>query len=304
MHATRLLVRNAALFIIIILIGAPLWSQSAPAQSSAVPPLPADIPSTAEHYSFLLMGNLAGQEAVWTVSDGALHIFFQFNDRGRGPKLTAILKFDPKGVPIEETITGNDYLKSPVNEAFSLSAGNAIWKNDAEHGEKKISAPAYYSPLNAVPSEIALLAHAAVHYGGKIALLPEGGACVQRVTELDVEAGSQKKHVALYSVAGLDFAPNYVLLEGDKDHEKFFASVDSWGSTIPEGWESAVKPLLAAQEKVKQSRSADLAAKLKHPAPGGIWFLHANVFDSEAGKIIPDQLVVVNDNRITSIGRA
>lgn len=300
MNATRLLFLNAAF--LIILIGTPLWSQSTQPQSSAVPALPADIPATAEHYSFLLMGNLAGQQAVWTASDGTLHMFFQFNDRGRGPKLSSVLKLDASGVPFSETIIGNDYLKSPVNETFTKADGTAIWKNDAEQGEKKISAPAYYSPLNGAPSEIALLAHAALHNGGKIAMLPEGEARVQRVTELDVEAAPKKKHVGLYSVTGLDFTPTYVWLEdADKDQPRFFASVDQWGSIIPEGWESAVKPLLAAQDKVKQSRSADLAAKLAHHVSKGILFTHANVFDSGSGKIIPDRDVITFGNRIVSI---
>ena len=107
------------------------------------------------------MGNLAGQQAVWTASDGTLHIFFQFNDRGRGPKTTSILKLDANGIPVSEAITGNDYLKSPVSENYSLEAGTARWKNTAEQGEKKVSAPAFYSALNGGPSEIALLAHAA-----------------------------------------------------------------------------------------------------------------------------------------------
>ena len=68
------------------------------------------------------MGNPAGQQAIWTASDGTLHIFFQFNDRGRGPKTTSILKLNASGVPLSETITGNDYLKSEVNETFSLDA--------------------------------------------------------------------------------------------------------------------------------------------------------------------------------------
>jgi imidazolonepropionase-like amidohydrolase len=280
-----------------------LWSQQpqsatqAP-QQSAVPALPADIPSTAERYSFLVMGNPAGQQAVWTASDGTLHIFFQFNDRGRGPKTTSVLKLDPNGLPLSEVITGNDYLKSPVNENYSLEAGTARWKNDDEQGQKKISAPAFYSPLNGGPAEIALLAHAALQNGGKIALLPEGEARVQRMAELDIEASGHKKYVALYAVTGLDFSPTYFWVEAS---DKFFASVDDWGTVIPEGWESSAPTLLAAQNKVKESRAADLAAKLAHHAPDGILFTHANVFDAESGKILPDQDVAITRNRITSV---
>ena len=136
----------------------------------------------------LLMGNLAGQQAVWTASDGTLHMFFQFNDRGRGPKTTSIFKLDANGIPIAETITGNDYLKSPVDESFTNAGGSAHWKNNAEQGQKKISAASFYSSLNGAPSEVGLLAQAALKNGGKITLLPDGEARVQHITDVDVEA--------------------------------------------------------------------------------------------------------------------
>jgi hypothetical protein len=274
-----------------------LWSQ--PTQPSAVPALPADVPSTADRYSVLLMGNLAGQQAVWTAVDGTLHIFFQFNDRGRGPKTTSILKLGPDGTPVSEAVTGNDYLKSPVTENYSLEAGTARWKNDDEQGEKKISAPAFYSSLNGGPSEIALLAHAALQNGGKIALLPEGEARVQRISELNLEVAGHKKHVVLYTAAGLDFSPGYFWLE---DSGKFFSNVDEWSTVIQESWEPAVEKLLAEQNKAKQSRSADLALNLAHHAPYGILFIHANVFEAESGKIVPEQDVLIRDNRIVSVG--
>ncbi len=308
MIPTRSLPRHYAFpFLLILFLWIPLasalWSQQAP-QASAVPALPAEIPSTADRYSVLLMGNMAGQQAVWTASDGTLHVFFQFNDRGRGPKTTSILKLGENGVPVSEVITGNDYLKSPANENYSLEAGTARWKNDDEQGERKLSAPAYYVPLNPGPSEYALLAHAALQNGGKIALLPEGEARVERVAELDIEAAGKnaghKKHVALYAATGLDFAPTYVWLESG---EKFFASVDEWGSIVPEGWEFSVGALLAAQNKVKESRAAELAAKLAHHPTDGILFQHANVFDAGTGKIISDQTVLIRDNRISGIGQ-
>ncbi len=113
--------RNVGISILIWIVtglvspSALLWSQAPPASKSAAPALPADIPAAAERYSLLLMGTLAGQEAAWTAADDTVHIFFQFNDRGRGPKTTSILKLDSNGIPVSESITGNDYLKSPVD---------------------------------------------------------------------------------------------------------------------------------------------------------------------------------------------
>jgi imidazolonepropionase-like amidohydrolase len=315
MIAAKHPLRNFFALIFPILLASLLVSQTPP--QSAVPTLPADIPASAERYSFLLMGNPAGQQAVWTASDGTLHIFFQYNDRGRGPKTTTILKLDANGIPVSEVITGNDYLKTPVNETYSLEAGTARWKNESEQGEKKVSGPVFYSDFNGGPSEIALLIHAALLHdekkiSGKIALLPEGEARVQRLDDLEVESGSKEarveaglrpalpatKHVALYSITGLDFSPTYVWLDAS---QKFFASVDSWGSIIPEGWESAVKPLLAAQNKVKQSRSADLAAKLAHHPNHGVVFTHVNLFDAQSMKTIPDQEVLVRGDRIVGV---
>ena len=277
-----------------------LWSQTPSA--SPVPQLPADIPASAEHFSVIIMNNPAGQQAIWTASDGTLHMFFQFNDRGRGPKTTSILKLDPSGVPVEETVKGNDYLKSPVDETFSINSGKASWKNTAEQGTKQISGPGFYSALNGAPAELGLLAAAALRNGGKIALLPEGEVRIQRMSELDIESSSQKKHVALYSASGLDFSPTYFWLDdSNKDHPKFFASVDDWASIIPEGWESTAKSLMTAQDKVKRSRSATLAGKLAHRPAHAILFIHANVFDAESGKVIPDQNVLISHGRISDV---
>jgi imidazolonepropionase-like amidohydrolase len=301
MIAARHLLRNFFSFFFPVLLASVVWSQQRP--QSAAPALPADIPAAAERYSMLLMGTLAGQQAVWTASDGTLHIFFQFNDRGRGPKTTSILKLGANGIPVSEIVTGNDYLKSPVDENYSLESGTARWKNTAEQGEKKLSGPAVYLALNGGPSEIALLAHAALQNGGKIALLPEGEARVQRMTELDVEASGHKKHVTLYAIAGLDFSPTYFWAETANEaatqaNDKFFGTVDEWGSIVPEGWEAAIPALLAAQSKIKDSRSADLAAKLAHREANGILFTHANLFDSASGKIVPDQDVLIRGNTI------
>jgi imidazolonepropionase-like amidohydrolase len=289
---------------VFILLAAALYSQQPP---SATPALPADIPSTAEIHSILLMGNLAGQEALWTAPDGTLHIFYQFNDRGRGPRTTSVLKLGPNGIPLSESIAGNDYMKTPVTESYSLTSGTARWKNNSEDGDKKISAPAFYSALNGAPSELGLLAHAALQNGGKIPLLPDGEARIERLTDLDLEgtgkdSAGNKKHVSLYAIAGLDFSPTYVWLEADaSNQDKFFAVADEWGSLIAQGWEASIPTLLAAQGKIKESRSADLAAKLAHHAPGRILLQGANVFDAESGKIIDDENVLIQGNRIVSV---
>jgi imidazolonepropionase-like amidohydrolase len=296
--------RRAALVAILFVssVGA-IWAQNAQTEPSrsAVPALPPEIPASAERYSMLLMGNLAGQQAVWTASDGTLHAFFQFNDRGRGPKTTSVYRFDANGILLSETVSGNNYLKSPVDESFSLADGTAHWKNNAEHGEKKVSGSAYYFALDGAPVDNGLLVQVALKNGGKIALLPEGDVRVERVSDLEAVAGSQKKRVALYSIAGLDFSPTYIWMDDyDKGHEKFFASVDSWGSIVPEGWEASVKLLLAAQDEVKHARAAALVPKLEHKYQAFV-ISKVDVFDAEKRQIVRNQDVFVRGGRIEKV---
>src|ERR1700682_2170434 len=79
------------------------------AQAANVPELPKDIPQDAVKYTVLLMGLPAGQQALWA-EGGKLRAFFQFNDRGRGPKTYSTLALQD-GVPVSEQIEGNDYMK-------------------------------------------------------------------------------------------------------------------------------------------------------------------------------------------------
>ena len=282
-----------------ILLAVTCWAQKPPVTPGAVPPLPADIPGAAKHYSVSIMGLLVGQQAVWTAPDRSLHIFYQYNDRGRGPKTISILKLDAKGVPVAESVSGNDYLKSPVHESYARSADVARWSSDFEQGERKPAAQAIYVPINQAPWELGLLAKAALGNGGRISLLPEGEARVERLDDLKLQSSSRQKNVTLYAISGLGFSPTYVWLD---DKGAFFAFTNSWTGVIPEEWESARKQLQAAQDKAAHARAAELARKLAHAAPHGLVFAHVDLFDAQSAEILKDQSVVVIGNRIRSVG--
>jgi imidazolonepropionase-like amidohydrolase len=270
-------------------------------QPTAIPALPSGIPSTARHYVVLLVGAPAGQQATWTTPDGALHIFYQYNDRGRGPAITSVLHLDSSGVPIAESVTGNNYLKSPVNEIYELKSASAQWQNEYEHGNRPLTAPAMYVATDPSPIETGLLVAAALHHAGQLALLPEGEAHVLRVGNLTLESSSEKKRVTLYAVAGLDFSPTYIWLD---DKAAFFASVDDWLSVLPDDWQSSLPALRSAQNKVVEARSADLARTLIHRPTGPVAITHVDMFDAASASIVHDQTVILHGNRIFSVGVA
>ena len=175
-----------------------------------------------QRYTVLMSGNKAGEQIVTrrgaqTITD------FTFNDRGRGPKLHAVARVDERGVPTSIDITGNDYLKSPVEERLTTAGDRVTWKNSAESGEGKPGA--YYSAMYGPPEESAMLARALLKAGGKLSLHPGGEATIRKVGEENVRG----THVTAYEIAGLGFQPSEVWLDDDLN---LFATVSSWSSTI------------------------------------------------------------------------
>jgi len=198
-------------------------------------------------YRVLLGGNPAGAQVTLPQPDGELRFSFEFNDRGRGPKLESRMRLAADGTPAFEETSGNDYLKKPVAERFSVEGGKAGWTNQGEEGDRAVAGPAFYVSFWGVPEELGLLARALLKApGGSLALLPEGEARIEKVGDQDVRAGERSQHVTQYAITGLDFSPTSVWLDADG---RYFFSGSSWYSVVREGWEDAVPSLLDAQDK-------------------------------------------------------
>ena len=255
--------------------------------------------ANAVRYTVLLMGNKAGF-ATWSHDrDGSLQLYFEFNDRGRGPKITERMVLDKDGLPLRIECSGNDYMKDAVQEQFSLTAGRASWKNRAEQGEKTVSGKAFYVSLSGTPGEAALLAKALLAAGGHLPLLPAGEASIEKRGELKIEANGKSRTVMQYAISGLDFVPTPIWLDQDGN---FFAAVSgSWFAIIPEGWESAAETLAKSQDDFDNRRAADLARKLAHKPAGPLVFVHANLFDPESATARPHITVVITGNKITAV---
>jgi hypothetical protein len=252
-------------------------------------------------YSVLMTGKPAGSQTSVVKPDGAREFAFEFSDRGRGPKLTTTIRLDADGLPVSLNTVGNDYLKAPVAESFTVENGVARWKNTAESGEKKLAAKGFYNSMNGAPEEFALLAQALLRSPNKrLPLLPEGEASVERTGELTLKDGDRTRRVVSYEISGLGFTPSTIWLDEDNS---FFADVSSWFSVVREGWESSVPALIKKQDELKAGRVSRLAHTLTRVPSTPVAFTNANLFDSETGKTIPNSTVVVEGNRIKSVGR-
>jgi hypothetical protein len=208
--------------------GAAAEALSSDVQASLVK-VPPEVPADARRFTVLLAGNRAGVLAVWTTPDGAHHNFFSFNDRGRGPAIMTRIVVGRDGIPTEIEATGNDYEKRVINERFRLAGGKASWSNKSEKGEKAVSGPSFYVPIDAVligDMERALLASS----GKPPASPPEGEARIERVLDRPVQVGGRKRTATLYETVGLSFTGSPVWL---LDDNTFFAAGSDWFRAAP-----------------------------------------------------------------------
>ena len=259
-----------------------------------------DAPAVAGiRYTVFLAGNRAGEQVVRPVGTGGWDVHFEFNDRGRGPKVDERIDCDEAGVPTRVEIAGNDYFKGAVEEHFRRDPSSATWKSAQESGDRPSPGRAFYLPFNGTPRDSGLLARALWRAPGhRLPLLPDGAASIERVGERTLRQGGEEKVVTQYAITGIDFQAIRVWLDGQ---DEFFASVSGWSSVIPEGWESSVAELQRGQDEASAAHGAELARILgRHPS--ALVFEHASIFDSVRATIRPATTVVVAGGRIAAVG--
>jgi imidazolonepropionase-like amidohydrolase len=290
----NLLLRSLTLAILTVLA----INTAAQEGQSPLPVLPADIPKDATIWMLLNDRSPAGQDAVWSAPDGTVHEFFQFNDRGRGPKTYTTYRLDSHGIVTSEETSGVDYMKNMVSETFSTKDGGASWKSQVEDGHDNNAGGRFFVGLDAGPASTFFLAQALLKNGNKLPLLPGGEATLKGLKTVPVEANGAKANATLYQIEGLDFSPTYLWLD---DQYNAFAVVQGWSGIIRAGFESSFGTLYKTQDAIQSARSAGLAKQLIHHPAGDAVFKNVTVFDSTTAKTIPLQRVTVRGDRILSV---
>lgn len=267
--------------------------------AGAAPEPPAAAPGAA--FTVILGGAHAGTMTVQATGAAAYRVRFEYTDRGRGPRLDSTIRLDGASTPVVVETDGHDYMNGPVAERFQRTATTATWSGGGGAGHAAVSGRAFYLPFDGTPFDTGLLARALLRApGGTIALLPEGEATLERVGELELEAGRERRKVVQVAIAGLAFTPIRVWLD---EEGGFFASASHWLTVVPSGWEGVVPRLLAAQDRAEAARAAALAKSLGHRPATALAFTGATLFDSEDAVLRPGQTVVIAGERIAAVGR-
>ena len=276
--------RRLALIAFLIPSAASLWA--------------ADTGTQTIRYSVISNSRTAGSE-VDTYGPGAqVDSTFEYNDRGRGPKIAAHYILSENSLPLQTTVTGNDYLKAPVDEHFTLENGVGTWKSTSEKGHA--GGTGFYISNNGPAAESAFLVSALLKAkGAPLKLFPAGEARLEKMTDVTLDNKGQKLHVTEYAITGLSFEPQTVWLDDDLH---FFAVPGKWFAIMREGWEGTNDQLYALDRAAEDARGARLARELAHYQTQPIAIEHVRVFDSEQATVREDQTVVIDGASIAQAG--
>ncbi len=251
-------------------------------------------------YTWLTQGNESGIQTVVRHGD-RFEAHFEFNDRGRGPLVDAVVELDEHGIPTTLDLAGNDYLKTPVTERLSREGARASWENQAERGSTGDAAGAFYVTMNGFPEMSAVLVRALLATpDGRLPLLPEGEARLEVVEERTVQLGGTDRTVTQYAIHGLGFEPERLWMD---ENRELVVLPAGWSTLVLEGWESVVDELIAARNASQAAWLSDLGRELSRRPEGPVAITGARVFDPSNGRVSEGMTVVVDGPAIRAVGR-
>lgn len=253
-------------------------------------------------YVIMFAGNAAGTHLVWSNSATDFGFFYEFNDRGRGPRLTARATLNSDNHLIRYEVKGYDYFKAPVNEVFEVKDGMASWSNAIEKGQKTFEGNPIYAPLDGTPAEMQLVLKALQkHPQHQAALLPSGSIKAVHIKNHTSKLEGIPVELELWAFNGSGGPPNYGWFTPKKN---FFATVSNWVSIVEVGYESLVAELKQVQDVAEHDYFVTLAKTLTQKQSHPILIENVTIFDAVTGKNKSGQSVLINNGVIEKTGKS
>ena len=88
-------------------------------------------------YAVLIMEKPAGAQTTTVAADGSRNLSYEFNDRGRGPKLTARVRLDAAGMPILFEMAGRRLPQGASRRALHSTTAFRSLDEQCRVGEEK-----------------------------------------------------------------------------------------------------------------------------------------------------------------------
>jgi hypothetical protein len=287
--------RSTAAFMDLLRAGAGETVASEFQQQLIQPGLPADLVSPAR-YSVIMSGAVKGELNVLPAAGRERHTTLRFNDRGRGPELNIVSRYDERGMLISHQLQGLNYAKRPIQETFASTSGTARWTSSADNGATNASG--YYLPNESNAEDLAALARALLRAQGELSLLPAGKARIEKAQQLSVHDANGAMNVTLYLLSGIQLQPQPLWLDADLE---LFASAATWQSVVRHGFEASLPALIAAQDEVLSKARIAKGKELRKVPQRPVLIRNVRMFDAERRVMKPGMSVLVNEDRIAAV---
>ncbi len=272
------------------------------ADNEVTAPEPAPVGTTAKYDWYMQGSTPAGQSTITTTGDGRItnETFVHWNNREYS--LDSEVQLDENGMVVSQRITGISAFKAPIDESFSFADGVATWNSAGDSGSAQMDEPGFYidnewGSFETVP---ALVRAAQRSIDGEVPLLPSGSARVERVEEVEIATADGPRTASLFAVSGIGFTPSYIWL--DEQGEVLAFDFGGYLGMVPEGWDpDALATLSEVQTQASAEHAESATAGLARALDTPVIFENVGVVDVEAGVLLEDYFVMVEDGKIAAV---
>jgi hypothetical protein len=258
-------------------------------------------PAGARHFTISSTAGKHGDVWSWTRPDGHVAYRMSMSLRGWVTEEDELVTVGSGRRPTAIAIRGYTD-QGDAAEDFSVDgAGVAHWKTVVDSGSAPFGSKRYNTyggPWLAGELDVEALVAA----GDKgIDLLPTGHASITVGQSVQIAGPHGPKTVKLAFLRGYGFAPSPVWLDGDNH---FFGNAGVI-SLLPEGYEASGPKLKALQDEATAAMVRGIAHQFLSPANRTPTLVdHVLMFDSVAGRYLPDRAVLISDGKVAAVGPA
>ena len=258
-------------------------------------------PAGARHYTISSSAGKHGDVWSWALPDGQLAYRMSMSLRGWVTEDDQLVTPGADGRPVKIAIRGFTD-SGDATEDFNVDAnGVAHWKTAVDSGSAPFANKRYSTyggPWLAGEKDVEALVAA----GDKgIDLLPSGHASISVGQSVQIDGAQGPKTLKLAFIKGLGFAPSPVWLDSDN---RFFGNAGTI-SLLPAGYETIAPKLKLIQDKATADMVRDIAHRFLAPANRTPTLVdNVLMFDSVAGKYLPNRAVLIADGKVAAVGPA
>lgn len=255
-------------------------------------------PANAEEFRIISSAGEHGKAWVWTQPDGSIASRQSFLLRGMVTEVDEVITLGANAQPVK--IVGRGITPNgDAAETFEIVDGKASWKTPIDAGSTAYDGKSQYTPVGGTWADSKYWTESLYKASNRtLALLPSGTERMVKLVDISVGSGSTAKTVTAWTIEGLSLEPGVTLTNPDGS---FFGMVGGMG-LLPASYVGDYLKIQKAQNDALAARGPENMKRFGQVSPVPVAFTHVKMFDSIAGRFLPDQTVVTSGKLIAAVG--